>query len=74
LQKSHQANAQRQTRNDKQQTRQKRRAAGNRRLAQWRVMCFYDSFVGKQTIVLLINISGENRHLRVAAKRNTKYK
>lgn len=29
----------------------------------------YDSFVGKQTLVLRINICGRNRHLRQAAKR-----
>jgi hypothetical protein len=35
----------------------------------WRFSASYDSFVGKQTVVLRINICGENRHLRQAAKR-----
>ena len=44
-----------------------RTPTANRRLAQWRVQCFYDSFVGKQTVVHLINICGKNRHLRQAS-------
>jgi len=35
----------------------------------WRLSASYDSFVVKQTLVLRINICGENRHLRQAAKR-----
>ena len=35
----------------------------------WRFSASYDSFVGEQTVVLRINICGENRHLRQAAKR-----
>jgi hypothetical protein len=35
----------------------------------WRFSASYDSFVGKQTAVLRINICGDNRHLRQAAKR-----
>ena len=35
----------------------------------WRCSASYDSSVGKQTLVLRINICGENRHLRQAAKR-----
>lgn len=35
----------------------------------WRFSASYDSFVGKQTVVLRINICSENRHLRQAAKR-----
>jgi hypothetical protein len=35
----------------------------------WRFSASYDSFVVKQTLVLRINICGENRHLRQAAKR-----
>ncbi len=38
-------------------------------LAQVVVQCFYESFVGKQTIVHLINICGETRHLRQARNR-----
>ncbi|MFN3755562.1 MAG: hypothetical protein ACK4RM_01275 [Flavobacterium sp.] len=41
----------------------------NTGLAQVAVQCFYDSFVGKQTVVHLINICGENRHLRQARNR-----
>jgi hypothetical protein len=44
-------------------------AAANTGLAKVAVQCFYDSFVGKQTVVHLINICGENRHLRQARKR-----
>ena len=32
-------------------------------LQKWRFSASYDSFVGKQTVVLRINIFGENRHL-----------
>jgi hypothetical protein len=42
-------------------------------LAQVAVQCFYDRFVGKQTAVHLINICGENRHLRQARNRNLQY-
>jgi len=35
----------------------------------WRCSASYDSFVVKQTVVLRINICGEKRHLRQAAKR-----
>ena len=41
----------------------------NTGLAKVAVQCFYDSFVSKQTLVHLINICGENRHLRQARKR-----
>lgn len=46
-----------------------RTPAGNTGLAKVAVQCFYDSFVGKQTVVHLINICGENRHLRQARNR-----
>ena len=49
--------------------RQTRTPACNTGLAKVAVQCFYDSFVGKQTLVHLINICGENRHLRQARKR-----
>ncbi len=45
---------------------------GERITAVWRNGGFsasYDSFVGKQTVVLRINICGENPPLRQAAKR-----
>ncbi len=35
----------------------------------WRRCASSQSFVGKQTVVLRMNICGENRHLRQAAKR-----
>jgi hypothetical protein len=43
--------------------------AANRRLAKVAVQCSADSFVVNQTLVLRINICGENRHLRQAPKR-----
>jgi hypothetical protein len=45
----------------------------NTGLAQVAVQYFYDSFVGKQTVVHLINICGENRHPRQARKRYSQY-
>ena len=38
-------------------------------LAKVAVQCSADTFVVNQTLVLRINICGENRHLRQAAKR-----
>jgi hypothetical protein len=35
----------------------------------WRFSASYDSFVVEQTLVLLMNICGKNRHLRQARKR-----
>ena len=35
----------------------------------WRFSASYDSFVGKQTLVLRLKFGAENRHLRQAAKR-----
>jgi hypothetical protein len=46
-----------------------RRAACNRRLAKVAVQCSEDTFVVNQSLVLRINICGENRHLRQAPKR-----
>lgn len=46
-----------------------RRAACNRRLAKVAVQCSADSFVVNQSLVLRINICGENRHLRQAPNR-----
>jgi hypothetical protein len=46
-----------------------RSPACNTGLAKVAVQCFYDSFVGKQTVEHLINICGENRHLRQARNR-----
>ena len=50
-------------------TKIQRTTAANTGLAKVAVTCFYDSFVGKQTFVHLINICGENRHLRQARNR-----
>jgi hypothetical protein len=41
----------------------------NSGLAKVAVQCSADSFLVNQTLVLRINICGENRHLRQAAKR-----
>ena len=43
--------------------------AGNRRLAKVAVQCSAGTFVVNQTLVLRINICGENRHLRQVPKR-----
>lgn len=45
------------------------RAAGNSGLAKVAVQCSADTFVVNQSLVLRINICGENRHLRQAAAR-----
>jgi len=45
------------------------KAATNRRLAKVAVQCSADTFVVNQTLVLRINICGENRQLLVAANR-----
>jgi hypothetical protein len=41
----------------------------NRRLAKVAVQCSADTFMVNQSLVLRINICGENRHLRQAANR-----
>jgi len=41
----------------------------NRRLAQWRVKCFYDSLVQGSSLVLLMNVCAKNPPLRQAPKR-----
>jgi len=43
--------------------------APNTGLAKVAVQCSADTFVVNQSLVLRINISGENRHLRQARKR-----
>ena len=43
-----------------------RRPAGNTGLAKVAVQCSADAFLVNQTLVLRINICGENRHLRQA--------
>jgi hypothetical protein len=51
------------------QLRTERRAACNTGLAKVAVQCSADTFVVNQTLVLRINICGENRHLRQARNR-----
>ena len=48
---------------------QRRMPAGNTGLAKVAVQCSADTFVVNQSLVLRINICGENRHLRQARKR-----
>ncbi len=45
-----------------------RNTAGNTGLAKVAVQCSADTFVVNQSLVLRINICGENRHLRQARK------
>jgi hypothetical protein len=45
------------------------KTGANRRLAKVAVQCSADTFVVNQSLVLRINICGENRHLRQAPKR-----
>jgi len=47
----------------------RRRASDNSTFATGGVTCFYDTFVVNQSLVLRINICGENRHLRQARNR-----
>jgi hypothetical protein len=49
--------------------RQKSMPAGNTGLAKVAVQCSADTFVVNQSLVLRINICGENRHLRQARNR-----
>ena len=46
------------------------RTAHNTGLAKVAVQCYADTFVVNQSLVLRINICGENRHLRQARKRH----
>ncbi len=46
-----------------------RKATYNTGLAKVAVQCSADTFVVNQSLVLRINICGENRHLRQARKR-----
>jgi hypothetical protein len=48
--------------------------AANTGLAKVAVQCSADTFVVNQSLVLRINICGENRHLRQARKRYTTFK
>ena len=49
--------------------RQQRKPTANTGLAKVAVQCSADTFVVNQSLVLRINICGENRHLRQARKR-----
>jgi hypothetical protein len=51
------------------QLRTDRRTADNSGLAKVAVQCSADTFVVNQSLVLLINICGENRNLRQARNR-----
>jgi len=46
-----------------------RSTGGNKGLAKVAVQCSTDTFVVNQSLVLRINICGENRHLRHTRKR-----
>jgi hypothetical protein len=52
---------------------QDRKATDNKGFAIAGVPCFADTFVVNQTLVLRINICGENRHLRQARKRYSQW-
>lgn len=49
--------------------RQERKTTDNSSLAKWRVTCFYDSLVLKQSAVLRLNFGAKMPPLRQAAKR-----
>jgi hypothetical protein len=69
LQKSVPAQPHRQSDTADRQTTTERRAACNTGLAKVAVQCSADTFVVNQSLVLRINICGENRHLRQARNR-----
>jgi hypothetical protein len=72
LQKSVPAQTHRQSITADRQTTTERRAACNTGLAKVAVQCSADTFVVNQSLVLRINICGENRHLRQARNRYAK--
>ena len=47
----------------------KSKPAANKVLPQWGLPCFYETFVGKRTVVLLLNSSANNPPLRQYPKR-----
>ena len=59
---------------DRQTDEKKEALGGNRRLAQWRVKCFYDSLVQSSSFVLLMNICSNNPPLRQAPNRYLPFK
>jgi hypothetical protein len=73
MQKSHQANAPRQNKMDKQQHYRKEGRSANIGFAKWRVQCFYDSLVQSSTFGILMNICAENPPLRKAENRWQKF-
>ena len=50
-------------------TQEEEERTANTGLAKVAVQCYADTFVVNQSLVLRINICGENRHLRQARKR-----
>jgi hypothetical protein len=67
--KSLQANAQGQCKLDTTDLRPNRATSANTGLAKVAVQCSADTFVVNQSLVLRINLCGENRHLRQARNR-----
>lgn len=63
MQKSYQSHASQQP-DTTDKTTTERGAADNKVLPQWGLTCFYETFVGKRTAVLLLNISAKNPPLR----------
>jgi hypothetical protein len=68
-QKSHQANAQRQTQMTTNKNDRKEGRSANIGFAKWRVSCFYDSLVRGSSLVFQMNICAENPPLRKAENR-----
>jgi hypothetical protein len=69
LQKSHQANAPRQKKNDNKLTREKEGRRHNRRLAQWRVMWLIENSTSHQLFWCIDSFVLRNPPLRQAPKR-----
>ena len=63
------ANAQKQTKMTRTNTTEKKGEVLTAVLQKWRCSASYDSEVVNQNLVLRLKFSGENRHLRKAAKR-----
>ena len=63
------ANAQKQTKMTRTNTTEKKGKVLTAVLQKWRCSASYDSEVVNQNLVLRLKFSGENRHLRKAAKR-----
>lgn len=71
MQKSYQTNAPKTLQTMDSRAMINRTPAGNSGLAKWRVTCFYETFVVKQTVVHLMNFSAKIPPLRQAANRYT---